>query len=187
MKKNGFILYFAIALAVVVVTLPFIPKREVTTFETSKTVIASGKQSVSFPLDLNKADFDQLLKLPGIGPSMAKRVIDYRTKTPFYSIDDIMKVKGIGEKTFEKLKGMITVNTKSLPPRSRKESEKININSATLDQLVSLPGIGKVYANRIIDYRNKHPFSKKEEIVKIKGIGDKTYQKIKDLITVKGE
>ncbi len=187
MKKNDFILYFAVALAIVVVTLPFIPRRGTTTFKDSQAISASNKTKVSFPLDLNKATFDQLLKLPGIGPSMAKRIIDYREKIPFYSVDDIMKVKGIGEKTFDKLKSMITVDLKSLPPQNRTESKKININSATFDELVSLPGIGKVYAKRIIDYRNKHPFSKREEIVKVKGIGDKTYQKIKDLITVKGE
>ncbi|TSC92699.1 MAG: competence protein ComEA [Candidatus Berkelbacteria bacterium Athens1014_28] len=62
---------------------------------------------------------------------------------------------------------------------------KININSATQSQLESLPGIGSTYAQRIIDYRNQHGgFKSTIEIKNVKGIGDKTYLKFKDLITI---
>jgi len=62
---------------------------------------------------------------------------------------------------------------------------KININSASASQLDSLPGIGPAYAGRIIDYREANGgFKTIEEIENIKGIGPKTFQKLKDLITV---
>src|SRR3989304_3855277 len=61
-------------------------------------------------------------------------------------------------------------------------SGKININTATLEQLDTLPGIGPVYGQRIIDYRKKKPFSSLEEIMEIQGIGEKTFEKFKDLI-----
>lgn len=48
-----------------------------------------------------EADFD---KLPGIGPSKAKAIIEYRTTHPFKSVSDLKNVKGIGDKTFENLK-----------------------------------------------------------------------------------
>lgn len=64
--------------------------------------------------------------------------------------------------------------------------EKVNINTATPDQLVKLPGIGKVLAQRIVEYRAKTPFKTIDEIKNIKGIGDKEFAKIKDLITVGG-
>ena len=61
---------------------------------------------------------------------------------------------------------------------------KININTASLEQLDTLPGIGPVYAQRIIDYRKKKSFSSLEEIMDIQGIGEKTFEKFKDLITI---
>lgn len=61
------------------------------------------------------------------------------------------------------------------------ESGKININTASIGELDSLPGIGPSYAQSIIDGR---PYSSIEGIKSIKGIGDATYEKIKDLITV---
>lgn len=60
----------------------------------------------------------------------------------------------------------------------------IDINTASIDIIMSLPGIGEVYANRIIEYRNTKKFSSIEEIKNIEGIGDKTFEKIKELITV---
>jgi comEA protein len=64
-------------------------------------------------------------------------------------------------------------------------AEKININSASVQELQTLPQIGAVVAQRIVDYREKNgKFSKIEEIMKVQGIGEKTFLKIKPLITV---
>jgi competence protein ComEA len=60
-------------------------------------------------IDLNKATIEQLTSLPGIGNSIAARIVEYRAKTPFTSIEQIMEVKGIGQKTFDKIKDLITV------------------------------------------------------------------------------
>ena len=61
----------------------------------------------------------------------------------------------------------------------------ININSASLNELTTLPRIGPVIAQRIIDFRNKNGgFASKEDIKKVRGIGKKTYENLKDLISV---
>jgi competence protein ComEA len=61
-------------------------------------------------VDINTASVEELDKLPGIGPTIAQRIIDYRTENgPFASIDDIVNVPGIGSATFEEIKDLITV------------------------------------------------------------------------------
>ncbi len=62
---------------------------------------------------------------------------------------------------------------------------KININLASLETLKSLTGIGDVKAQAIIDYRNQNGnFKTIDEVLNVKGIGEKTFDKIKDAITV---
>jgi len=64
------------------------------------------------------------------------------------------------------------------------DEDLININTATVEDLISLPGVGKSIAQRIKKYREEHPFKSKEEIMEVKGIGKVRFEKIKDLITV---
>jgi len=60
----------------------------------------------------------------------------------------------------------------------------VNLNTATVEELDALPGIGPTYARRIIEYRETHgSFQSIEEIMQVKGIGQATFEKIKDLIT----
>lgn len=75
---------------------------------TSKADESSSETSSQ--INLNTANLSQLDSLDGIGPTYAQRIIDYREANgPFNSIEQIKNVKGIGEKTFEKIKGDITI------------------------------------------------------------------------------
>jgi len=62
---------------------------------------------------------------------------------------------------------------------------KVDINKATMDELHSLKGIGHKKAVAIMEYRKNHPFKKIEDIKKVKGIGAKLFEKIKEDIEVK--
>ena len=67
------------------------------------------------PLNLNTATKADLEKLPGVGPAMAQRILDYRQKNgSFKKAEELMNVQGIGEKSFLKLKPLVTV----VPPKT---------------------------------------------------------------------
>jgi competence protein ComEA len=73
-------------------------------------------------------------------------------------------------------------------PALAEDVNKVNINTATVDQLMTLDGIGESYAQRIIEYRTKNgPFQAPAEIVKVKGIGGKIYEANKDRIVVQAK
>ncbi len=66
----------------------------------------------------------------------------------------------------------------------KKDTSKISINSASKEELMTLPGIGEKTALKIIEYRKAQAFKSIEDIKNVKGIGDKKYEKIKDLIVI---
>ena len=77
-------------------------------------MVAGVSQDAANPqsgkININTASAGELETLPGIGPSYAQKIIDYRTSSGrFTAIEDIKKVPGIGEKTFQKIKDLITV------------------------------------------------------------------------------
>ena len=180
----------------------------------------AGARPIETPtplINVNTAPLEELCLLRGIGPVKAKEIINYRSRKPFDTIEELMKVKGIGKATFEGIRDKITVGekiekkdlkSKSVPttstqilvsptvPASKKKAEvptqaapapggKININTATQEELMTLKGIGEVRAKQIIEYREKSgPFRSTGELKKVKGIGEKTFLDLRDKITV---
>ena len=61
-------------------------------------------------ININTADVELLTQLVGVGPSIAQRIISYRNENGlFHNIEDIMNIKGIGEKTFEKMRDQLCI------------------------------------------------------------------------------
>jgi competence protein ComEA len=144
-------------------------------------------------VNLNTATDQELQALPGVGPKMSQDIIAAR---PFKSLEDLKNVKGIGEAKFNKLKGLVSVGepvaapTASVKIEHAKESshkmlsagEMIDLNSASAQELEKLPGIGAKKAQAIIAAR---PFSSVEDVMKVKGIKEGIFNKIKNNVTVK--
>jgi competence protein ComEA len=63
-------------------------------------------------------------------------------------------------------------------------SAPLDLNTATLEQLDTLPGVGEVTAGRIIAYRTAHPFTAVDELLEVPGIGQRRFDQLKDLVTV---
>ncbi len=142
------------------------------------------RKTLEFPIDINSASEKDLERLPMIGPVKAKSIVEYREKNgPFESKEDLTKVSGIGEKTLERIKDYITISGSITENAKERKGEakysKININTATIDDLKSLPGIGEVKAKRIIENR---PYRTLRDLLRVPGIGRKTLEKIKDMI-----
>jgi competence protein ComEA len=97
------------------------------------------------------------------------------------SVKDIIRAAGgtTDSADLSRLELLITDMAEGEPP------QKVNINRAEAWLLEALPGIGKVRAQAIIDYRRQNgPFHNINELVKVEGMGNATYEKIKHLITV---
>ena len=89
--------------------------------------------------------------------------------------DDVVNTNGVDEKE-EKIKDN-NENTET-----EKQDKLISINNGTLEELMTLPGVGESKAKNIIEYRENNKFEKIEDIMNVSGIGESAYSKIKDLI-----
>ncbi|MDZ4183156.1 MAG: helix-hairpin-helix domain-containing protein [Candidatus Cloacimonadaceae bacterium] len=164
----------------------------------------SLKTDAEIKIDIRTASKEELILLPGIGEKRAADIIAHRSRTPFQNVIEIMDIKGIGPATYDKMKPMLIIfgtsessataakssSTKASASSSTTKSKAddnsiVNINSAGINELTTLSGIGEVKAKAIIDYRSANgPFSAIEDIVKVKGIGAKTLEKIRHRLAI---
>jgi competence protein ComEA len=76
----------------------------------SAPAMAAGKPSPTAKVNINTASAEQLTTLPGVGPKLAARIVEYRQKSgTFRSTQELMNVKGVGEKNFARIEAWLTV------------------------------------------------------------------------------
>jgi competence protein ComEA len=123
-------------------------------------------------IDINLADTTAFIALPGIGNKLAARIVNFRDKLGgFYSVAQVGETFGLPDSTFQKIKQYLKLENTSI--------RKININTATVDELKVHPYIKWSLANPIVAYRNEHgPFSKVEDIKKVMAVTEEVYNKI---------
>jgi len=146
------------------------PKDEI---QSSKTYAAR------YPIiDVNTADTTAFISLPGIGNKLAARIVTFRDKLGgFYSIEQIGETYGLPDSTFQNIKQYLKLDNSSV--------KKININTATIDEMKVHPYIKYSLANPIVAYRNEHgAFSKIEDIKNVMAVTDDIYKKIAPYLTL---
>ncbi len=123
-------------------------------------------------IDINAADTTAFIFLPGIGSKLAGRIVNFRDKLGgFYSVEQVKETFGLPDSTYQNIKQYLKLDNPSV--------KKININTATIEELKAHPYIKYVLANPIIAYRNEHGlFSKVEDVKKVMVITEEIYNKI---------
>jgi len=150
-------------------------------------------------VDLNSAAEDEIATLPGIGPSKARAIVEYRAeKGAIRSLEELDDVPGIGPATIANLRGLVSVDATATPPAQPAEPgtrapiasatgarEHVNINAADEAHLATLPGIGAAQAHAIVEHRDAHgPFASCDALLQVPGIGPATLAGLVDHCTV---
>jgi len=168
------------------------------------------------------ASAEDLDAIPGLGPALAQRIIDFRqAHGPFKQVEDLREVSGVGPESLQKLKPYLGLGAPEAgappdwkapmttgesatgyhleSPAGRLPGSKsglgpktpggvIDPNLASQAALETLPGIGPVLAQRIIDYRRAHgPYKTIADLRKVSGIGRRKLEKMKPYLTIAAE
>jgi competence protein ComEA len=148
-------------------------------------------------VNVNTANSIELESLPGIGPSKAAAIMQYRQDNGlFESLTDLDSVPGIGPATLQNISPLVTFSgdtTAVVASASETPSKKavsagslVNVNTATQTELITLPGIGPSKAAAIIEYRHTNgAFSDCVQLARVRGIGDATIKNISPQCIVK--
>ncbi len=164
-------------------------------------------------VDPNRAGEDTLDRLPGVGPSTARALVrDRQENGPFLRAEDLLRVRGIGTATLERIRPFLDFSggvpmelrrgkgveerraggTSSLlrshaaDPPTAPGLAVVAVNRASLEELQSLPGIGPALAGRIVESRAKEgAFHRPEDLLRVPGIGPATLDRIRSRISLK--
>lgn len=142
-----------------------------------------------FDFDPNTIDKKDLSKL-GLNKKQVSTLVNYREKGGvFYKKEDLLKIYGLNDDLYKILEPYIKIETEEKESVTVNDEEKITelleLNSATQEDLINLPGIGESYANRIISYRKLlRGYYDKSQLLEVYGFDSTRYVNIKDLVII---
>ena len=136
------------------------------------------KPRVISPVNINLADTTEWIALPGIGSKLSQRIIAFRDKLGgFYSVDQVGETYLLPDSTFQKIKAFLILENAPV--------KKININTATVDEMKAHPYLRYNLANAIVQYRGQHgDFKRVEDVKKIVIVTDEILEKVTPYLTI---
>lgn len=164
-------------------------------------------------LDPNRAPAAELDRLPGVGPSTASAIVASRERDgPFRTPDDLARVRGVGPATVERIRDHLDLadlpaGGRSPPGRRRRTAAgpaspgapdgpppagaaapagPIDVNRAPAALLETLPGVGPALAARIVAARAEQPFAGVDDLLRVRGIGPATLERLRGRVTAGG-
>ena len=140
-------------------------------------------------IDPNRASEVELDRLPGIGPSTARAIVQAREEgRVFRTPEDPLEVRGIGEATLARMRERLAFGP--LPPSASAPvaaaASPLDLNRASAEELEALPGIGPALAARIVAARRERLFTSVEDLDRVPGIGPATLQRLRARVSVRG-
>jgi DNA uptake protein ComE-like DNA-binding protein len=145
----------------------------INTTDSTSNADEKPKNKLIYPIDINIADSATLVRLYGIGPIMASKIVNYRDRLGgFFNVNQLVEISGFDEDRLYDLKGKITADTLHV--------RKIRINQITFDELSQHPYTKYKLSRVIVNYRNQHgAFKQAEDLSKIVIMHDTTLNKLK--------
>lgn len=143
-------------------------------------------------VDPNRADEIELDRLPGVGPATARAIVAAREGgAVFEAPEDLLSVSGIGAGTLARFRDRLDLanpprrRTRPGAPTGRAEAHAVvDVNRADLEALQTLPGIGPAIAQRLLVARREQLFTSIDDLVRVRGIGPATVERLRPLATV---
>jgi competence protein ComEA len=132
-------------------------------------------------IDLDKASVAELTRLPKVGPRLAKIIeADRATHGPFGGLAGLDRVAGVGPGLLKTIAPHVVLGGVAASPQQA-VTAPLNINSASLQELDELPGIGPAKAAAILQYREQHgAFTTVDELARVPGFGPAAVSRLQD-------
>jgi competence protein ComEA len=133
--------------------------------------------------------------LPGVGPGAARAIVESREREGvFAGPDDLLRVRGIGAVTLERMRPHLeftgaraVARRGGSPPSAAAARPTLDLNRAGPAELETLPGVGPALARRIVEARSaRGGFRSPDDLLEVRGIGPATLGRLRPLVTIGG-